>query len=184
MLESYPGYEALRTLSGMCLITQSQLLYWSWWVGLWGPRQWHNWKFVCLFVCLKSTKIAVFEKCIENDISELPDDTWSSGIKNIQYSWSSGAKNIRPWSNATSNMVWWAKSYNEDHQPWNFLTTHFGLNTILLHVVSTFLQPIAFEVSFLQSQNSIDCLILYSSFATFCWKETNLIEIVEWDKSH
>ena len=38
-------------------------------------------------------------------------------------------------------------------------------------------QPIAFRVSFLQSQNSIDYLILYISFATFRWKETNSIEI-------
>jgi len=39
------------------------------------------------------------------------------------------------------------------------------------------MQTIAFEVSFLQSQISIDVLVLEVSFATFRWKETKVIEI-------
>ena len=38
-------------------------------------------------------------------------------------------------------------------------------------------QPILFEVSFLQSQISINNLVLYVSFATFRWKEKDEIEI-------
>ena len=42
-------------------------------------------------------------------------------------------------------------------------------------------RPIAFGVSFLQSQISIHDLVLQISFATFRWKETNKIEIGDWD---
>jgi len=42
-------------------------------------------------------------------------------------------------------------------------------------------QPIAQGVSLLQSYNSIDSPVLYISFATLRWKETNQIEIKEWD---
>ena len=38
-------------------------------------------------------------------------------------------------------------------------------------------QPSAFGVSFLQSQNLIDDLVLHVSFVTFCWKENYSIEI-------
>jgi len=38
-------------------------------------------------------------------------------------------------------------------------------------------QPVAFRGSFLQSQISIDDLLLQVSFATFRWKETNGIEL-------
>ena len=38
---------------------------------------------------------------------------------------------------------------------------------------------IALDVAFPQSQNSIDNLLLYVSFATFCWKKTKQIQIGE-----
>jgi len=39
--------------------------------------------------------------------------------------------------------------------------------------IYTYIHPIAHGVSVLQSQNSIDDLVLYGSFASFRWKETN-----------
>ena len=39
-------------------------------------------------------------------------------------------------------------------------------------IESSLVQPIAFGVSFLQSRNSINYLVLYVSFAAFRWKET------------
>jgi len=42
-------------------------------------------------------------------------------------------------------------------------------------------QPIAFGVSFLHSQISIDHLVLDVSFTTFRWKETKDFEIGDWD---
>jgi len=46
---------------------------------------------------------------------------------------------------------------------------------------SCHVQPIAFGVSLLHSQISIDNLVLYISFTTFLWKETMEIEIGYWD---
>jgi len=43
-------------------------------------------------------------------------------------------------------------------------------------------QPIAFGVSFLHSQISIDGVILWVSFTTFRWKETKEIEIGDLDE--
>ena len=45
---------------------------------------------------------------------------------------------------------------------------------------SSLVQPIAFGVSFLESQLSIDDLVLSVSFTTLRWTETNEIEIGDW----
>jgi len=45
------------------------------------------------------------------------------------------------------------------------------------------IHPIVFGVSFLQSQISIDNLVLYVSFVTFRWKETTEIEIGDWEQT-
>jgi len=44
-----------------------------------------------------------------------------------------------------------------------------------------YIQPIAFGVSFLHSQISIDDLLLYVTFTTIRWKETKEIKIGDWD---
>ena len=46
-----------------------------------------------------------------------------------------------------------------------------------MHVRVKIVQPIAFRVSFLQSQISIDDLVLYVSFATVIGNESNAIEL-------
>jgi len=45
----------------------------------------------------------------------------------------------------------------------------------------TWIPPISFGVSFFQSRISINHLVLWVSFATFRWKETNEIEFGDWD---
>jgi len=52
---------------------------------------------------------------------------------------------------------------------------------VVAHKWMSHVQPIAFEVSFLQSQISIKTLVLQVSFDTFRWKETNEIKIGDED---
>jgi len=52
---------------------------------------------------------------------------------------------------------------------------------VMSHIWMSHLQPIAYGVSFLRSPISIEDLVLWVSFATFRWKETNKIEIRDWD---
>ena len=60
---------------------------------------------------------------------------------------------------------------------WNWWKVSHYLKVLLHWKV----QPIAFCVSFLQSQSLINHLVLYYSLATFRWRETNWIEIKERD---
>ena len=61
------------------------------------------------------------------------------------------------------------------------LFTRKSLFSPFLSRFSSWVQPIAFEVSCIQSQISIDHLVVQVSFATFRWNETNEIDIGDWD---
>jgi len=56
----------------------------------------------------------------------------------------------------------------------------FKKKSIYKNSMRIHLQPIAFGVSFLHSQISIDDPVLQISFTTFRWKETKEIEIGDW----
>jgi len=49
-----------------------------------------------------------------------------------------------------------------------YIDVHTYTRTRVHAYTRTYVQPIAFGVSYLQSQNSIDYRVLYVSFVTFC----------------
>jgi len=97
---------------------------------------------------------------------------------------------------------WYSEEYSRCIRVWHYLYTHkymymyVHIHTHINIYISTYIyiyiyiyivssvQPIAFTDSFLQSPpNAIQHLVLYVSFATFCWEETNSIETGGWDWS-